>query len=100
MLKNKPRIVILIISALIITLIAACQPTPENETIVNKGNNELENKVLEQPAASPSTEATQSEDSIVWNETKAVNAEGEGEYTIAVSIDAKIPELPDKVPCF
>lgn len=92
--------VILMLLACMVLLIAACQPTPESEAIVNKGNNELENKVLNQPAASPAAEATQPEDSIVWNETKAVNVESQGEYTIAVSIDAKVPVLPDKVPCF
>lgn len=36
MLKNKPRIMILIILALMISLIAACQPTPEIKNIVAK----------------------------------------------------------------
>ncbi len=91
------RIVILFLLCL---LLAGCQPTPESEAIVNKGSNELENKVLQQPAASPGTEASQADDSIVWNETKDVNIEGEGKYTVAVSVDAKVPELPVKVPCF
>ena len=46
-------------------LLVACQPSPESEAIVNKGSNELENKVLKQPAVSPGIEASQADDSIV-----------------------------------
>ena len=46
---------------------AACSlpATPESEALVNKGSNELENKVLKQPAVSPGIEASQADDSIV-----------------------------------
>lgn len=99
--KNcKRKLVMILISALIVSFIAACQPTPESEAVVGKGNGELESKVLEGAISSPAEKTTLTDDRIVWNETKTANVENEGDYTVSVSIDAKTPDIPDRVSAY
>ena len=78
-------------------VLSACQPTPEQEIIVGKGDGVLNQKALEE--ADQSADWTQDEDRIVWSETRTVNTEI-GECSFSVSMDAKLPSIPDKVPVF
>jgi len=93
LLQKKLRFIFYILC--IVLLQAACQQTPENEIIVNKGNSALEEMIL---IEAPTTEDwTSIEDRIVWNETKKVNS-GIGECKVAVNMNVVYPEYPGKVP--
>lgn len=99
--NNKLKIVLLCAFACCVLLLsAACQPTPQSEAVVNKGSGELENKVLEESDSTTREETAPATDRIVWNETKTVNVEDYGEYTVTVSMDIKTPALPEQVPAY
>ena len=101
MLNSKLKIVLLCAFAYCVLLLsAACQPTPQSEAVVNKGSGELENKVLEESDSTASKETAPAADRIVWNETKTVNVEDYGEYTVSVNMDIKTPALPEQVPAY
>ena len=92
--NKKFRIILLFLFACSTLLFAACQPTPENEAIVNKNNSNLEEKVLDTPALSE--EPTETNEKIVWDETQNVDTEI-GECSITVSMDVDTPESPGPV---
>lgn len=93
----KKRFVTILMIITVIISISACQSTPEKQTVVNKANNALEDLVLEK--AEEDSIWAQSDDNIIWNETKTVNTEL-GECTVTVSMNAKIPRLPGNVPVY
>ena len=98
MLINKLKAAMLCMLAANLLFSTACQPTPGSEAVAKKGS-ELEDKVLE--TAQSTGEFIAHEGEIVsWDETRTVNIENMGEYTVNVSMDANIPELPDKAPVF
>lgn len=98
---KKLKIVLLCAFACSVLLLsAACQPTPQREAVVNKGSGELENKVLEESVSTASEKTALADDRIVWNETKTVNVEDYGEYTVSVNMDIKTPALPKQVPAY
>lgn len=98
---SKLKVIILLISAFILTSISACQPTPEKEAVVSKGNGGLEEKIYAS-SSSAENEWVNAGDRIVWNETKTVSIDIDnmGDYTVIVNMDVPMPEIPDKVPVY
>lgn len=88
-----------LITILFILSTAACQPTPQSEAIIGKGSGALEDKVLES-AQSTDEETPQTDNRIVWSESKTVNFEDQGEYTITIDMDIEKPEMPQNVPVY
>ena len=97
--NNNSKIALFVIAACLVSLLAACQPTPEREAVVGKGNGALEDKVLSE---SSEKELPQAGDRIVWNETRNVNIDIDnmGDYTVIVNMDAQMPEIPKRVPIY
>ena len=83
--RTRRRIYTIILAALAM-LLAACQPTPETQAVVNKIDSPLNELVLVK--ADPNEEWP-TDDRVIWNETKTVNIDIEmyDEYTVSVSID-------------
>ncbi len=100
MTDNRLKAAMLCMLTCLLLWAAACQPTPEVEAVVNKGGGQLEEKALKQPDESAGAEGASAEDRIVWSETKTVNIQDMGDYTVTVNLDAQMPELPDKVPVY
>lgn len=95
-LVTKRKIVLLCVLFCIVLLSVACQQTPDNEVIVNKGNSMLDERVLEK--ADQSDESS-TEGRIVWNETKRVTTDVGGS-TVSVNIDIETPQHPVNVPVY
>ena len=82
---------------MLMLVLSACQPTPESDAVVNKGDGSLEEAVLEK--ADPNGEWEKTQDRIIWSEKKSVNTEI-GECSVSVSIDIETPVKPEQVPVY
>ncbi len=98
MLSRKIKSVLLFVLVCILSLTAACRQTPGKQAVVNKAGSPLDELVLEK--ADPNEEWPKTEDRIIWNETKTVDNEVTGQYTVDVSIDAETPSRPTRVPVY
>lgn len=92
---KKLKVLLLYVLACILLLFSACQQTPEKQAVVNKASSSLDEMVLEK--ADPNEEWPP-EGKVVWSETRTVDNKVTGQYTVDVSIDAKTPERPNRVP--
>lgn len=97
--KNLKQPLLCLITILFILSTAACQPTPQSEAVIGKGSGALEDKVLES-AQSTDEETPQADNRIVWSESKTVNFEDQGEYTVTVNMDMETPAMPQNVPVY
>ena len=96
---NLKQPLLCMITIIFILSAAACQPTPQTEAVIGKGGGALEDKVLES-AQNGEDEVTPRNDRIVWSETREVNFEDQGAYTVTVNMDVKTPEIPQNVPVY
>ena len=81
---NRKRISLcLCLLAGIVILVAACQPTPQSEVIVNKGDGQLE-EILQQAPAPPGRYSAPSH----WSETATRQM-----FTIEIDADVTLPDM-------
>lgn len=97
LLNRKSKTLLLVILICGMLLGTACQKTPGQEVVVNESDISLDELILKK--ADTNEVRTQTEDSIVWKQTKNVNTEL-GECTVSVNIDVDMPEYPGKVPVY
>ena len=95
--KKKQSKLITITIGLMVLVVTACQPTPDEEVVVNKESSSLDELIFEK--ADPNKEWIQIEDNISWTETKTVNTEI-GECIVTVSMNAEMPHDPSQVPVY
>ncbi len=97
--RNLKQTLVCLIAVVFIMGMAACQPTPQTEAVVGKGGGALEEQVLES-AQTTGEEPPKADNRIVWSESRTVNFEDQGDYTVAINMDIEAPEMPQNVPVY
>lgn len=97
LLNRKSKTLMLVVLICGMLLGTACQKTPGQEVVVNESDISLDELVLKKACAND--EWTQTEDSIIWEQTKSVDTEI-GESTVSINIDVDMPDYPRNVPVY